>query len=90
RVHPCRHGVALQSRDRLQVLAGPSRYSRGTAGAASAVRRLRAELRRIDRRDFFPPLERDRVHAAVRALADEPGSKAGTASKAASHPEKNA
>jgi hypothetical protein len=30
--------------------------------------RLRAELRRIDRRDYFPPPERDTAHAAVRAL----------------------
>jgi hypothetical protein len=30
--------------------------------------RLRAELRRIDRRDYFPPPERDIAHAAVRAL----------------------
>lgn len=36
------------------------------------MRRLRAELRRIGRRDFFPPPERDRAHAAVRTLAHEP------------------
>jgi hypothetical protein len=35
-------------------------------------RRLREELRRIGRRDFFPPPERDRAHAAVEALADRP------------------
>ncbi len=39
--------------------------------------RLRAELRRIGRRDYFPPPERDIAHAAVSALlndatADEP------------------
>ena len=33
------------------------------------VRRLRAELRRIGRRDYFPPPERDAAHAAVDALA---------------------
>jgi hypothetical protein len=32
--------------------------------------RLRAELRRIGRRDYFPPPERDAAHAAVRALLD--------------------
>jgi ChrB-like protein len=42
-------------------------------GAPSAerrrtVRRLRGELRRIARRDFFPPPERDRAYAAVEAL----------------------
>jgi hypothetical protein len=33
--------------------------------------RLRAELHRIARRDFFPPAERDLAHAAVRALFDD-------------------
>jgi hypothetical protein len=36
--------------------------------------RLRAELRRIGRRDYFPPAERDVAHAAVRALLDRAGS----------------
>ncbi|HZM78915.1 MAG TPA: Chromate resistance protein ChrB [Candidatus Limnocylindrales bacterium] len=31
--------------------------------------RLNAKLRRIKRRDFFPPAERDQAHAAVHALA---------------------
>ncbi|MFI2206554.1 Chromate resistance protein ChrB [Streptomyces sp. NPDC020192] len=62
----------------------------GTANTAAVVRRLRAELRRISRRDFFPPLERDLAHAAVRALAEEPGGKNAPAPKTASHPEKNA
>jgi hypothetical protein len=35
------------------------------------MRRLRAELRRIGRRDFFPPGERDLAHAAVEALAEQ-------------------
>lgn len=34
-----------------------------------AVRRLRGELRRVERRDFFPPPEREAARAAVRALA---------------------
>ena len=34
-----------------------------------AVRRLRAELRRIARRDFFAPPARDQAHAAVERLA---------------------
>ena len=33
-------------------------------------KRLRTELRRIRRRDFFPPLERDAAVAAVEALSD--------------------
>ena len=71
-----------------QAVIDQATQAAGTANAASVVRRLRAELRRIDRRDFFPPLERDRAHAAVRALAGEPGGKAGTAAKAASHQER--
>jgi hypothetical protein len=34
-----------------------------------AVRRLRGELRRIHRRDYFPPPERDHARAAVEDLA---------------------
>jgi uncharacterized protein YdbL (DUF1318 family) len=37
---------------------------------ARVVRRLRNELRRITRRDFFPPPERDAARVAVQALAD--------------------
>jgi uncharacterized protein YdbL (DUF1318 family) len=36
---------------------------------AAALRRLRAQWRQITRRDFFPPPERDRARAALRALA---------------------
>jgi hypothetical protein len=39
------------------------------AERARAVRRLRGELRRIRRRDFFPPAERDAAVAAVEQLA---------------------
>ncbi|XVQ07614.1 Chromate resistance protein ChrB [Spirillospora sp. CA-255316] len=35
----------------------------------AALRRLRAEMRRITRRDYFPPPERDHARAAVEALA---------------------
>jgi hypothetical protein len=47
----------------------------GTTARESVVRRLRAELRRIHRRDYFPPVERDRADAAVEnltAAADQP------------------
>jgi hypothetical protein len=48
--------------------------ARDAAGAGAvermrALRRLRGELRRIARRDFFPPPERDVARAAVAALA---------------------
>ncbi len=46
----------------------------GTWSAAARVRtlrRLRRELRRIARRDYFPPAGRDAARAAVDALADD-------------------
>ena len=36
---------------------------------AAALRRLRGELRRITRRDYFPPAAREQARAAVEALA---------------------
>jgi hypothetical protein len=38
--------------------------------AAAVLRRLRGELRRVERRDFFPPPERAQARDAVRALAE--------------------
>jgi hypothetical protein len=43
----------------------------GAAEWMRALRRLRGELRRIGRRDFFPPAEREVARAAVDALAAE-------------------
>jgi hypothetical protein len=40
----------------------------------SLARRLRTELRRIHRRDYFPPVERERATAAVEALATDTAS----------------
>lgn len=48
-----------------EVAAGGSEAER-----ARAVRRLRAELHRIGRRDYFPPEERDSARAAVQALVE--------------------
>jgi hypothetical protein len=39
----------------------------------SLARRLRAELRRVARRDYFPPVERDQAVAMVDALATTGG-----------------
>src|SRR5437763_5256156 len=36
----------------------------------TVARRLRAELRRIRRRDYFPPAESDKAHASVEELVD--------------------
>jgi hypothetical protein len=41
----------------------------GPDEAARALRRLREELRRIGRRDFFPPPQRDKAVRAVERLA---------------------
>jgi hypothetical protein len=41
----------------------------GATERTRAARRLRGELRRIARRDFFPPPEREAARAAVAALA---------------------
>jgi hypothetical protein len=51
-------------------------HARAAAGGAAdararALRRLRGDLRRVARRDFFPPGERDAARAAVDALAAE-------------------
>lgn len=40
------------------------------AAADASLRRLRSELRRIERRDYFPPPERDVARAAVQAVAE--------------------
>jgi hypothetical protein len=43
---------------------------------ASSIRRLRNDLRAIQRRDYFPPAERDQAEAAIQALSPDasPGS----------------
>ena len=57
---------------KISAEATASAHLTGTARAA-AVRRLRGELRRITRRDFFPPPERDTAQQAVLTLtADTP------------------
>jgi hypothetical protein len=47
-----------------------------------ALRRLRAELRRVQRRDFFPPPARATAKAAVESLADTVAPAAAPASPA--------
>nr|WP_211349498.1 Chromate resistance protein ChrB [Micromonospora pisi] len=49
---------------KITAEASASAHLAGTARAA-AVRRLRGELRRITRRDFFPPPQRDLAQQAV-------------------------
>ena len=50
----------------------------GAAERTRALRRLRGELRRIARRDFFPPTEREAARAAVDALAADAAADAPT------------
>jgi hypothetical protein len=52
--------------------AGQAAATDETARTAAAGR-LRAELRRIARRDYFPPPERDRARVAVQDLLDQEG-----------------
>jgi len=47
-------------------------YDADPAASAGAVRRLRNDLRAIQRRDYFPPPERDLAEAAVQDIADLP------------------
>lgn len=52
----------------VAAAAGVAREE-GDAARAAALRRLRAELRRITRRDYFPPAAREQARTAVEALA---------------------
>ncbi|MET0414657.1 MAG: Chromate resistance protein ChrB [Actinoplanes sp.] len=45
----------------------------GTEERIRTVRRLRGEWRRITRRDYFPPPERDAARVAIQALAASTG-----------------
>jgi hypothetical protein len=54
---------------RTVIAAAAEAAGADPAARASAVRRLRNELRGIQRRDYFPPAERHHAQAAVQALA---------------------
>src|SRR5215218_11049835 len=63
-----------------QAVAAQARAAAG-GGAVErirVVRRLRGELRRITRRDFFPPADRDAARATVEALAADASAEAST------------
>jgi hypothetical protein len=55
------------------IAAAQAAADRDAGERGRALRRLRDELRRIGRRDFFPPVERDAARAAVEALARSDG-----------------
>ncbi|AMM32931.1 Chromate resistance protein [Sinomonas atrocyanea] len=68
---------AMQEERRQEYLAltleAADAAALGGAARARAGRRLQGQHRRITRRDYFPPAERDIARAAVRALlADQP------------------
>jgi hypothetical protein len=56
-----------QVRDQAAIAAGDG----GGAAGRAVLRRLRAELRRIERRDYFTAPERAAARAAVRKLAEQ-------------------
>jgi hypothetical protein len=52
-----------------QALIAAAKAAAASPSQATAVRRLRNDLRAIQRRDYFPPAERDLAEAAVQALS---------------------
>ncbi|MGY1741116.1 MULTISPECIES: Chromate resistance protein ChrB [unclassified Blastococcus] len=64
-------GMAAARAEEYRALAARCREAAGTdpAERARTLRRLRGEWRAIDRRDFFPPPDRDTAAAALRELA---------------------
>jgi hypothetical protein len=57
----------------LIATAAAAASSPDTALGTGTLRRLRNELRAIQRRDYFPPADRDQAEAAIGALADSSG-----------------
>jgi hypothetical protein len=51
-----------------QALASAAEAAAESMASAGAVRRLRNDLRAIQRRDYFPPVDRDHAEAAISAL----------------------
>lgn len=67
-------GIAAARRAEYQQVLAEAAEVRSTpqADRLRTQRRLRGDLRRIRRRDYFPPLERDTAVAAVEALGADP------------------
>jgi len=51
-----------------RALVATAKAAAASPARATALRRLRNHLRAIQRRDYFPPPERDQAEAAVQAL----------------------
>jgi hypothetical protein len=66
--------AAARGAEYLAVIAqAADALATGETTRAATAGRLRAELRRIGRRDYFPPAERDQARAAVQDLLDQAG-----------------
>jgi hypothetical protein len=52
-----------------QAIVAAARAAAESPSRATALRRLRNDLRAIQRRDYFPPAERDQAEAAVQELS---------------------
>lgn len=62
--------MAASVAEEYQKVVSAARDAAGDAASSSrTLARLRRELRRISHRDYFPPVERERAHDAVEALA---------------------
>jgi hypothetical protein len=78
------HAIAQQMRAarateyREVIAAAETAIRSGPGERVRAASKLRAELRRIGRRDFFPPAERELAQHAVRTLAETATSSAET------------
>jgi hypothetical protein len=62
--------AAARAEEYAAVAVEAAEVEPGTRQARRTGERLRAELRRIGRRDYFPPPERDTAQAAVQILLD--------------------
>jgi len=61
--------AAARAAEYQAVIAAAAAAPADPAARVSAVRRIRNEFRSIQRRDYFPPAERDLAQAALQALA---------------------
>ena len=68
------HQLARARAAEYTAVAEQAASARELTGSArtSGLRRLRNEMRRVERRDFFPPAERETAQTAVRDLAIAP------------------
>jgi hypothetical protein len=65
--------AAARAAEYQALIAAAAAAPSDAAARVGVLRRLRNELRVIQRRDYFPPADRDQAEAAVQALADVPG-----------------